>query len=381
MIDIRTLQIGVGWYPEQAGNGLDRVVHALSHHLPATGVSVSSLLVGTEAIGRASNGSVRSVARQSDALVRRLWAFRQEFRSVVKEQDIDLVAAHFALFTWPVLGQLAGRPLIVHFHGPWAAESAAEGEYGLATRLKALVERWVYARAERFIVLSEAFAEVLGQEYGIIEERIRVVPGGVDTARFDTGLTRNQARERLGWPVDRPVAVSVRRLVRRVGLEQLIDAFQTVRRELPDALLLIGGKGPLEAELAAQIRSSGLGEHVRLLGFVPEADLPLAYRAADISVVPTQSLEGFGLIAAESLAAGTPVLVTPVGGLPEVVRDLDEALVLPDRSADVLADGLTQALAGKLPLPSAAECQAYARSRFSWTEVARQVRSVYEEVL
>ena len=62
---------------------------------------------------------------------------------------------------------------------------------------------------------------------------------------------------------------------------------------------------------------------MRLLGFVAEEDLPWLYRACDISIVPSVALEGFGLPTIESLAAGTPVLVTPIGGLPETVSELD----------------------------------------------------------
>jgi glycogen(starch) synthase len=375
------LQLGVGWFPEQAGNGLDRMFYGLAHHLPEVGVGVRGLVVGTEGVRIASDDRVRAVARESEALLRRLWAFRREAENVLERARIDLVATHFALYTLPVLDRLSSRPLVVHFHGPWAAESAAEGEHPLVARVKATIERMVYARGDRFVVLSEAFAELLHSSYGVPRASIRVVPGGVDVERFDTGMTREQARERLGWPTDRPIVVSVRRLVRRVGLEQLVDAFQTVRRRVPDALLFIGGKGPLESELAARIRSSGLEDHVQLLGFVPEDDLPLAYRAADVSVVPTQALEGFGLIAAESLAAGTPVIVTPVGGLPEVVRDLSKALVLPDCSAGALADRLIDELVGEARLPSSSECQAYARSHFAWGRIAQQVRAVYEEVL
>ena len=72
----------------------------------------------------------------------------------------------------------------------------------------------------------------------------------------------------------------------------------------------------------------GLQDHVRLLGHVPEADLPLAYRAADLTVMPTASLEGFGLSVIESLAAGTPVLATPVGGMLDILPPLGEQLVL-----------------------------------------------------
>jgi glycosyltransferase involved in cell wall biosynthesis len=154
-----------------------------------------------------------------------------------------------------------------------------------------------------------------------------------------------------------------------------------VRNHHPEALLLIAGKGPLRDKLIATIRSKNLEHHVRLLGFVPDEDLPLAYRAANLSIVPTIQHEGFGLITIESLAAGTPVLVTPIGGLPETVRDLSEELILPDASVAALQEGIGAALNGDLHLPDAETCRNYARRRFDWPVIARQVRQVYEEVV
>jgi glycosyltransferase involved in cell wall biosynthesis len=110
---------------------------------------------------------------------------------------------------------------------------------------------------------------------------------------------------------------------------------------------------------------------------VPEEDLALAYRAATLTVVPTVALEGFGLVAAESLAAGTPVLATPVGGLPEVLQDLAPELVLPATGASALAEGVSAALTGATRLPDGQRCADFARARYDWPNVARRVREVY----
>jgi len=166
-----------------------------------------------------------------------------------------------------------------------------------------------------------------------------------------------------------------------MGLENLISAMATVRRAVPEALLLIAGRGPLAAELDARIEALDLHDHVRLLGFLPDDALPLAYRAADLTIVPTVALEGFGLITIESLAAGTPVLVTPVGGLPETVRTLSPSLILEGVDTDALTDGLVQALRGTLPLPDESTCQTYARTHYAWPVLARRIRAVYEEAL
>jgi glycosyltransferase involved in cell wall biosynthesis len=96
--------------------------------------------------------------------------------------------------------------------------------------------------------------------------------------------------------------------------------------------------------------------------------------------VPTECLEGFGLVAAESLAAGTPVLVTPSGGLPEVVEDLSKDLILPGCGRNVIAAGLIDALRGRIQLPDADRCQAFA-ARFDWRRIAAQTADIYRAVL
>jgi glycosyltransferase involved in cell wall biosynthesis len=124
-----------------------------------------------------------------------------------------------------------------------------------------------------------------------------------------------------------------------------------------------------------------MDEHVRLLGYVPDEQLPRMYRAADLSIVPTVALEGFGLIAAESLAAGTPVLVTPIGGLPEVVQGLAADLVLPAATEGAIAAGLASALTGRTRLPSEAACSEFARTHYGWPMIAGRIRQTYQEAL
>lgn len=378
---ITSLQIGMGWFPEQEG-GLNRMFFNLAQHLPAAGVGVRGLVTGSpRADGAPAFGAdVCAFSPAAAPLPARWWAARRGALLALAD-GVDLVASHFALYTVPLLDLLGPRPLVVHFHGPWADEAAVERPSRTMRLTRRELEQAVYRRADRFIVLSEAFAEVLAETYGVAEARIRIVPGGTDLDRFDTGLSRNEARRRLGWPAGRPVVLAVRRLARRMGLETLLDAFARVRERVPDALLCIAGRGPLEDTLRERIAAEGLEDAVRLLGFVPDADLPLAYRAADVSIVPTEALEGFGLITIESLAAGTPVLVTPVGGLPEAVRGLSDALVLAGSDRDSITEGLTDALLGSRPLPDAEACRAFAREHYGWGQVARRTRAVYHEVL
>jgi len=377
---IDSLQIGMHWFRERPG-GLDRMFMALIESLPAQGVDVRGLVAGTENVQTETNGVVQVFAGERDGLGARLRGARRHSIRLKRARAPDVVASHFALYAAPTLGVFARVPRVVHFHGPWAAESSASGRGKLSHAVRHAIERTVYRGASRHIVLSRAFARVLQNDYRITEESIRIVPGCVDVARFDTPHTKAQARERLGLSQDRPQLFCIRRLVPRMGIEDLVDAMFVVKQSVPDVHLTIAGKGMLEAALRARIAARGLESHVTLAGYVPDEDLPVWYRAADLSVVPTVTLEGFGLTTVESLAAGTPVLVTPVGGLPEAVAPLSEGLVLPSIGFNALGRGIIDAVLGTHPLPNAESCRQYARSRFDHAAVASQVAAVYREVL
>ena len=374
---LRTLQIGMGWFGETAG-GLNRVYRHLVDELAHSGVELHGLVAGSHDVARDSGGRVHAFAPASAPLPVRMRALRAAASAWLRERPDAVIVSHFALNALPVLSHVGRHPLVVHFQGPWGEESRIEGAGPLAVLAKATAEWMVYARASHAIVLSTAFRDVLARRFRVPLERIHVVPGGVDVDRFATATSRAECRRRLGWPADRPIVLCVRRLVRRVGVDTLVDAAVELRARVPDALVLIAGRGPLQPELEARIAALGLERHVRLVGFLPDDLLPTAYRAADLTVVPTAALEGFGLVTVESLAAGTPCVVTPVGGLTDVVTPLTPELVAESPRAGDVGDVLARALRGDLALPAAAQCEAYARERYDWPVVAARVRGVYE---
>jgi glycosyltransferase involved in cell wall biosynthesis len=366
----------MGWFPQKAG-GCNRMYFNLIQHLPGAGVLADGIVAGNAPLG-SNSSTVSAFAPNDSPLPLRLLKARNFIRARSTSQ-YDLACSHFALYTFPMLEALRRMPIVVHFHGPWAAEGAVQGDREAIRQAKLWVERRVYGRAGHFIVLSQAFARVLTQSYGVSEDQISVVPGGVDCGRFASALTKAQARQQLGFPADRPIVFVVRRLAPRMGLQDLISAADRIRASVPDVLILIAGGGPIGPQLQQQIDDAGLADHVRLLGFLPDEDLPTAYRAADLSVVPTVALEGFGLVAAEALAAGVPVLVTPIGGLPEVVSALSAELILPAAGSKALAAGISAALLGRLNLPSRAQCQQFA-TRYDWGCIASQTAAIYRKV-
>ena len=378
---LNVFQTGMSWLPEQPGNGLDRVYYALYENLPSANVQVYGSVAGSELVAQQSSGKIKAFDRDTASLANRLMKQRLLVRSELKKRSYDLVASHFALYMFPVLGLVKPYPLVVHFHGPWADESRVEGEGSKAYNFKKYIERRVYRQADMFIVLSTAFRDVLIHDFGVPNARIRIVPGGADIERFDSGAGKSDARDRMGWDSDKWIVVSVRRLARRMGLENLIDAVGSLADTYPNLRLKIAGTGPIENELRRRIADRGAEDIIELLGYVPEQLLPSVYKAADVSVVPTVSLEGFGLITVESLASGTPCLVTPVGGLPEVVKDLSSNLITTDTSTDALTTALKGFLSGETELQDAQTCIDFARANYDWKAVALKTRQVYEEVM
>lgn len=374
---LTALQIGMTARVARRG-GVDRYYFNLLRELDAENVLCRGIVVGDANDLLADDpAGIGCCIGEGSSFIRRCSAFRTAV--IDRIRDVDIVVSHFAPYIFPALDSFNSRPLVVHFHGPWALESAAYGHGRLSVFAKHLVERVVYRSAERFIVLSRAFAEILERQYRVDPAAIEIIPGGVDLDRFGTGIPRREARRAFGWDPNRPIVLTVRRLVPSKGLEQFVAAAAIVARSVPDVQFVIVGSGPMAAELQARVCALDLQRIVRFDGHVSEALLPAAYRAADLFCVPSQELEGFGLVALEALASGTPVLVTPVGGLPEVVRPLDPRLALEGKSAQDLARGITDVLRARISVPTPIECRRYAE-RFAWSNVARRVSEVYRDV-
>ncbi len=360
--------LGMGWFPATLG-GLDRYFRSLFEQMPeANGV----------VIGPADHPprSIAVVAREDSPLPRRLLGYWLATRRVLATAEI--VDAHFALYAAPLLPRARSRPLVFHFHGPWAEEHLAAGassRTGFLAR-KAL-ERAVLRRADAHVVLSSAFRRVLVEGYGVRPWEIRVWPPGVELDRFTPG-DRESARGELEIEPGAFVAVCVRRLVPRMGIEVLLEAWSEIDKQLPaGSTLMIVGDGPLRGALAERASREDLAGRVRVLGRLSEEELLRAYRASDVAAVPTLSFEGFGLVVLEAAACGTPSIVSDIGGLPEVAAPLDLSLVVPAADAGALGTRLSEAAQGRLPTRE--QTRRYAE-RFSWPEVAARHRALYRDL-
>jgi glycosyltransferase involved in cell wall biosynthesis len=366
----RVLMLGMGWFPSSIG-GLDRYYRALFDQLP----EARGVVIGPAA---AAPPTLNAVARHDRPLPQRMLAYGlAAWRAA---GDVEVLDAHFALYAAAplLLGIARRRPLVFHFHGPWAEENVAAGKgsrFGHALRTR--LERCVLRRAHAHVVLSHAFRAVLLERYGVRPWDIHVIAPGVALEQFAPG-DRERARAQLGLAPAAFVAVCARRLVPRMGVEVLLDAWDGLTARLPaGSTLLVVGDGPLRASLEARAARTAAAGSVRILGRVEDAELLAAYRAADVAVVPTLGIEGFGLVVLEAAACGTPSVVTDVGGLGEAAGLLDRSLVVPAGDAAALCARLRAAAGGELPTRTAT--RAYAE-RFDWRAAAERHRVLYRRL-
>ncbi|WP_188546580.1 glycosyltransferase family 4 protein [Rhodococcoides trifolii] len=275
-----------------------------------------------------------------------------------------LIDSHFALYGNSRTTLERRTNVITHFQGPWAAESKMAGARDMRIRAKFLLEKSIYSRSDAFVVLCQRFKDVIVGDYGIDPDIVEIIPGGVDLERFAFAEPETSA----------PVVVCARRLERRMGIDVLINAWPEILRAEPDARLFIVGKGTYEDELRALVTRMSLDKSITFEGRVSDARLNELYRMATVTAIPSLALEGFGLIALESLASGRPPVVTDCGGLPDTVVALDPSLVVPIGDADALAARIVGVFNGIGP--TAKECRVHAET-FAWDRIAARHRELY----
>jgi glycosyltransferase involved in cell wall biosynthesis len=298
----------------------------------------------------------------------------------------DVAVSHQCTNAFGVASARPRLPLALVVHASALRElrfdRAHAGIVGKARRLAlepalAGLERRASRRADRLLVLSEFTRSLIAEDRPDRLSRVVRVSGGVDVDRFRPLDDRQATRSRLGLERERPVLFSARRLAPRMGLESLLAAFARIGR---DALLVIAGTGPLYATLRRLAVDLGVAENVRFLGNVSDGDLVEWYGAADLFVLPTVAYEGFGMATAEALAAGLPVVGTPIGATPELLETLDARLVSEGTDPGSLARAIVAAL-DRVGEELRQRCRDYAVTRLSWEVVIPGWEAALEETI
>ena len=263
---------------------------------------------------------------------------------------VDVMHAHKfgANLAGVVIGRLTGVPVIAHEHGLRASPSPA----------RRLADQLIGRLAAVVLCVSEADRDRLVTTEHLPPRKVRHVPLGV-AAPDAMPASRAEARRDLGLPAEGVVIVTTAVLRPEKRLDVLLAAFAEVRSTTPDAVLLVMGDGPQRESLETQAATLALGRGVRFLGH--RTDVPGVLAAADIGVLCSDH-EGTPLALMEYMNAGLAIAATEVGGVPAMVRNEREGLLVPPGSPAELAAGLRR-LCADVPLREALGQAARVRCR------------------
>jgi len=378
-------------YPPVVEGGLARHVRKLAENLVADGVEVHVLTRGSSRlpaiedrhgviVHRVKEKPYPKDLEQFIAWVRRM---NEDMlvagRALADEHDIELVHGH----DWLVA--VAGKRLADEARVPFVTTIHAT-EYG---RHQGWVhqppmsdihrtERWMAHCADQVIVCSHYMRGHVADVYDLEEDRVAVIPNGIDPDDLVAVDDLDALRARFAAP-DEKLVLLIGRLVYEKGFQLALDALPGLIEEVGGLRFLVAGSGSHEHALREQADRLGLMEHGTFMGWIGDDVLHSLYRIADLCVIPSL-YEPFGIVALEAMASGCPTIVADTGGLREVVDHEKVGLRFNGGDAEHLAFMVERMLTDH-ELRDRLVTQAGEHVlRFDWSDIARQTAAVYAEV-
>lgn len=243
------------------------------------------------------------------------------------------------------------------------------------------VSKLLFKLGDHFIVHTARNSQQLQSMYGIAENRISVIPHGRLDFQVNRNADRQSIRENMGYASDNKVVLLFGAIRPYKGMDTAIRAFAAIHRHIPSARLLIAGKLWEDwAPYQRLIDRCGLAEVVKThLQYVPSADVHRYFCAADLAVLPYHNFDSQSGVGSSALAFGTPLVVSDVGGLPELVPDT--RCVVPPNDPQALAAAVTKLLTHPALIEELTEKLAHLSDKFSWARIAGATMDVYRSVL
>jgi D-inositol-3-phosphate glycosyltransferase len=296
-------------------------------------------------------------------------------------RDVDVVIAHTHTFMSTIAAARAARkhskPFVLIQNNPYI-------EYGFPLNVvqrtaDATLARYTVRSADRLVAISRFTASYV--ERLAPNRDVTVMHLGTDVERFSPVRAdrRAEIRKRLELPADAFVAITVRRLFYRNGLDTLLDA-ATRLRDRANVHIVIGGSGPERDEIQQRIERDGL-VNVHLVGFIPDADLPDYYRASDVFVLPTRTAEGFGLVLREAAASGIPSIATDSGAPREIIDDEVTGLLVPPGAPAELAAAIARLVDSPHELVAMGRAALAKSAEFTWDRSIDTLERILTEAI
>lgn len=292
----------------------------------------------------------------------------------------DLIHAHDWMVTYAAktLKQQLKLPLISTIH---ATEHGRNN--GIHTDLQrkiSHIEWQLTYESQRVILCSQAMKREVEQIFSLPAEKCDVIPNGVDPdlLKVASGVGSGHFQEPFALPHE-SIILFVGRLVREKGVHILIDATPEILAEFPEIKVVIAGRGPAMEDLKRDVQLRGLEEKILFTGFISDEERNRLFNMAKVAVFPSL-YEPFGIVALEAMAAGTPVVVSDVGGLGDIVEHGRNGRKICAGDAPSLAAQVKEMLRDPEQASKMASVALSELNRYDWNEIARSTIETYRKV-
>jgi glycosyltransferase involved in cell wall biosynthesis len=301
------------------------------------------------------------------------------FLETVKSNDLIHVHGHpyLSSFLAAKIAKRYSKPLVLTQHNTFIEYNNI---WDTAEKLNDLaVGKQVLKEADKIIVVSNATRNYV-LSLGAEPEKTEVLYNGVDLDRFKPlPEVKDEMRKKLSISEKACVALTVRRLVYKNGIDTLLESAEIAVKENSNLVFVVVGEGPDFEEVKAKIAQLGIQRNFRLTGFVSDEDLPFYYNVADLFVLPSKSGEGLPLVALEAMACGLPVIATDVGGILEVISE-DYGKLVPPNYPISLAEGILEFSCKDLAMLKK-KLRTIMEQKYSWERNVKKLEKIYEELI
>ncbi len=378
-------------YPPRIVGGIARVVNDLSKRLIKDGhdVTVITYKEGNAPYFEEDKGV--KVYRVDNFMINPNnfidWVMQMNFNMVAKANEIiasegnfDVIHAHDWLVAYAAktLKNSYDTPIVATIH---ATESGRNTGIHNETQRYINDTEWMLTyEATEVIVNSNYMKRELQSLFGLPFEKINVAPNGININMFN-GVEKDYDFRRQYALDNEKIILFMGRLVYEKGVQHLISAMPKILAGYHDAKLVIAGKGGMIDELKAQVNSMGIANKVYFTGYMDAKQVCKMYKCADISVFPS-TYEPFGIVALEAMLAGTPVVVSDIGGLNEIVTHGVDGMKSYAGNPNSLADSILELLYNpQLSDNVVKKAKAKVKNEYNWAKIAQDTHFIYQKAI
>ena len=378
-------------YPPRVVGGIARVVYDISRTLLKDGHDVTVVTYREGDTPYFEDDKGVKVYRVDNYMINPNnfidWIMQLNFNMVAKVNEImkeqgefDVIHAHDWLVAYAAktLKNSYNIPIVSTIHATEAGRNS--GIHDETQRYINDTEWMLTYEATEVIVNSNYMKNELQRLFGLPYEKINVVPNGVNLNLYN-GVERDYDFRRQYAADNEKIILYVGRLVYEKGIQNLIAAMPKVLNGYHDSKLIIAGKGGMIDELRDEVRRLGIENKVYFTGYLKLNQVTKMYKCADVAVFPS-TYEPFGVVALEGMLSGTPVVVSDVGGLNEIVQHRENGMKSYAGNPNSIADSILELLYNPgLCAEVSRAAKAKVKAQYNWTKIAQDTHFIYQKAI